>query len=47
MVQAILMGAIAERVGGKLYFDSTQMRFTNSAAATDLLKPVFRPGWEI
>jgi hypothetical protein len=46
-VQAILMGAIAERIGGKLYWDSTQMRFTNSSAANDLIKPNFRKGWEI
>jgi predicted dehydrogenase len=47
MVKTILMGAIAERVGGKIYWDSIQMRFTNSNAANDLIKPNFRKGWEI
>jgi uncharacterized NAD(P)/FAD-binding protein YdhS len=39
--------AIAERVGGKPYWDSTQMRFTNSNATNDQIKPHFRKGWEI
>jgi predicted dehydrogenase len=47
MVEAILMGAIAERVGEKLYWDSAQLRFTNSTAANDLIKPNFREGWAI
>ncbi len=47
MVEVILMGAIAERVGGKLNWDSAAGRFSNSSAASDLLKPIFRKGWEV
>jgi predicted dehydrogenase len=47
MVEVVLMGAIAERVGGKLQWDATAGRFTNSAAANELVKPTFRKGWEV
>ncbi len=39
--------AIAYRVPGKLDWDAKNLRFTNSAEATKLVKPAFRPGWEM
>jgi hypothetical protein len=41
------MAAIAFRVPGKLNWDPKLMRFTNSPEATKLVRPVFRPGWEL
>jgi predicted dehydrogenase len=38
---------IAWRVPGKLQWDSKSMRFTNSEAANQLVKPVFRKGSEL
>lgn len=38
---------IAWRVPGKLLWDSKTMRFTNSEAANQLVKPVFRRGGEL
>lgn len=43
----LAMAAIAFRVPGKLEWDSKLMRFTNNAEATKLVRPVFRPGWEL
>ncbi len=43
----LALTAIALRVPGKLEWDSKNMRFTNSAEANRLLKPVFRKGWEL
>jgi hypothetical protein len=39
--------AIAFRVPGKLAWDARNLRFTNSAEANKLVKPVFRQGWEM
>ena len=47
MVEAVLMGAIAERVEGKLRWDASAGRFTNSARANELVTPAFRKGWEV
>ena len=43
----LALAAIAFRVPGKLDWDSKAMRFTNSAEASKLVKPNFRPGWEL
>lgn len=43
----MLLGVIAFRVPGKLEWDSRNLRFTNSAEANQLVKPVFRKGWEL
>ena len=46
--ETILLGTIAQRVPGKLRWDSTRARFTNAPAeATALLTRQNRPGWEI
>ncbi|HEY3742357.1 MAG TPA: Gfo/Idh/MocA family oxidoreductase [Bryobacteraceae bacterium] len=41
------LGVIAFRVGGKLEWDSKNLRFTNSAEANKYVKPEFRKGWEL
>ena len=42
----LLTGAVALHFDGKLDWDSSKMQFTNNKAANDLLKPMFRKGWE-
>jgi len=42
-----VLGAIAMRVDGKLEWDAANLRFTNNEAANQLVKPIFRKGWEI
>ena len=43
-----MLGVIASRFAGtKLQWDSETMKFTNSAEATALVKPAFRPGWDL
>lgn len=43
----LALAAIAFRVSGKLNWDSQMLRFTNSAEATRLVRPVVRAGWEL
>ncbi|MEX2299434.1 MAG: Gfo/Idh/MocA family oxidoreductase [Bryobacterales bacterium] len=43
----VVLGVIALRVPGKLDWDSKNLRFTNSEAANQFVKPVFREGWEL
>ncbi len=43
----LALAALAFRVPGKLDWDSKAMRFSNSAEATRLVRPVVRPGWEL
>jgi predicted dehydrogenase len=43
----LVLGAIAVRVDGKLEWDAKNLRFTNNDKANELVKPVFRKGWEI
>jgi hypothetical protein len=43
----LAMISIAYRVPGKLEWDGRAGRFTNSAEANKLAKPVFRAGWEL
>jgi predicted dehydrogenase len=43
----LVLGAIAVRVDGKLEWDAANLRFKNSDKANELVKPVFRKGWEI
>ncbi|RJP24729.1 MAG: gfo/Idh/MocA family oxidoreductase [Candidatus Omnitrophota bacterium] len=43
----ILLGVIALRVPGKLYWDEEKFEFTNSKEATDLLHIHYRKGWTL
>jgi predicted dehydrogenase len=45
MMEALLMGQIALRTGGKLLWDGSNLRCTNNPAANDYLRPVYRSGW--
>lgn len=43
----ILLGTIALRVEGKLYWDAEAMKFTNSNEANQYLTREYRKGWEL
>ncbi len=43
----VLLGTIAQRVPGKLLWDSAKMKFTNSAEANKYVKMPYRKGWKI
>ena len=43
----LCLAALAFRVPGRLDWDSRALRFTNSAEANRLVRPVVRPGWEL
>lgn len=45
IMEGILVGCIAQRVHGKLCWDSAAYRFTNSDAANALMKPAIREGF--
>jgi predicted dehydrogenase len=47
LTQVLLLGVMAQRLGGRLAFDPVRRRFTNSPEAAALLAgPAPRPGWE-
>jgi predicted dehydrogenase len=45
-VQWMLLGVISMQFEGKLEWSAEQGKFTNNAAANELLKPKFRKGWK-
>ena len=45
LIETMLLGLVAYRVGKKLEYDGTRGRVTNSAEANDLLSRQYRPGW--
>ncbi len=47
MVEVALMGSLALRMGGKLWWDDSSRRFTNSEAANALLDPPYQNGWRL
>ncbi|QNN22454.1 Gfo/Idh/MocA family oxidoreductase [Planctomycetales bacterium ZRK34] len=46
LTQVFMLGVITQRLGGKLKFDPTSKRFTNSDQANALLTRTPRAGWE-
>ena len=46
ITEALNLGVIAMRTGKKLTWDPVNMK-TNNEEANKLLKPDYRPGWEI
>ena len=42
----ILLGCIAQRVGGKLEYDPKTMTFKGRKDATDLITKEYREGWD-
>jgi hypothetical protein len=47
LIEQMLLGLVAYRVGKKLDYDGAAGRVTNSAEANDLLKRQYRPGWTL
>ena len=47
LAEWLALAAISLRVGGRLDWDSKQMRITNNAEANQYVRPAFRPGWEL
>jgi len=47
LIETMLLGLVAYRVGKKLDYDGAAGRVTNSAKANELLRRKYRPGWTI
>ena len=47
LTEAVLLGCISQRVGGRLDWNAAKCRFANSEEANALLAPYVRPGWTI
>ena len=47
MIEQMLLGLVAYRVGKKIEYDSTAGRVTNSPEANDLLRRQYRAGWTL
>ncbi|HVN83191.1 MAG TPA: Gfo/Idh/MocA family oxidoreductase [Terriglobia bacterium] len=43
----VLLGVIAQRVEGKLLWDSNKMRFTNNSKANQYISREYRKGWKV
>jgi hypothetical protein len=47
MIEQLLLGLVAYRVGKKINYDGATGRVTNCPEANDLLRRHYRPGWTI
>jgi len=47
LIEMMLLGLVAYRVGKKLDYDSATGQVTNSAEGNDLLRRKYRPGWTL
>lgn len=47
LTESLLLGNVALRAGGKINWDSRQMRATDCPQADPILRPAFRSGWEM
>ena len=47
LAEVVLLGNIAIRTPGKLYWDPENLKFTNSDAANMLINPPYREGWSL
>ena len=47
MIEQLLLGLVAYRVGKKLEYDGAAGRVTNCPEANDLLRRQYRPGWTL
>jgi len=47
LTEAVLLGNIALRTKGKLYWDAKSMLFTNNDKANGYIKEPYRPGWTL
>lgn len=46
VTETILLGNVAQRAGGKIDWDAATMKVTNTRAE-NLVRPPYRPGWEL
>lgn len=44
--ETILLGCVAQKVGGRLIYDPESMKFTNNDAANAFISKAYRKGWE-
>ena len=47
MIEQLLLGLVAYRVGKKLEYDGAAGRVTNCPEANELLRRKYRPGWTL
>lgn len=47
MIEQMLLGLVAYRVGKKIDYDGASGQVTNSPEANDLLRRTYRPGWKL
>jgi len=47
MIEMMLLGLVAYRVGKKITYDGATGRVTDSAEANDLLRHTYRKGWTL
>ncbi|OHB79792.1 MAG: oxidoreductase [Planctomycetes bacterium RBG_16_55_9] len=47
LIETMLLGLVAFRVGKKIEYDGVNGRVTNSAEANELLRRQYRPGWTL
>jgi hypothetical protein len=47
LTEVMLLGIVALRAGGKIHYDSANMRITNNAAANEFLRREPRRGWSL
>ena len=47
LAEVVLLGNIAIRTKGKLWWDGPNLRFTNSESANQLINPPYRSGWKL
>ncbi len=47
MIEQLLLGLVAYRVGKRLDYEGAAGRVTNSAEANELLRRPYRPGWTL
>ena len=46
LTESILLGSVAQKVGGKLEYDATNLRITNNDDANRYVHKAYRPGWD-
>jgi hypothetical protein len=47
MIEQMLLGLVAHRVGKKITYDPVTGRVTNAPEANDYLKRTYRSGWTL
>ncbi|MBP5319982.1 MAG: gfo/Idh/MocA family oxidoreductase, partial [Kiritimatiellae bacterium] len=47
LTEIVLLGNVALRTGGKLYWDAAAMKMTNAPAADAFLRDTYRDGWKL